>query len=93
MKSMKFMLSGGLLILFGPLMANLDINFSGLAVICWVVGVPLFIAGLIIPGEQQKAPAPPDDLPQKECPNCGKRHDFDYPKCPHCGHDYTAKGN
>ena len=25
------------------------------------------------------------------CPSCGKPHDFDYPACPHCGHDYQAK--
>ncbi len=23
-------------------------------------------------------------LPQVKCPNCGKTHDFDYPKCPFC---------
>lgn len=27
-------------------------------------------------------------LPQRQCPNCGKKHDFDYPKCPFCKHDY-----
>lgn len=27
-------------------------------------------------------------LPQKECPNCGKTHDFDYPKCPFCKYEY-----
>lgn len=25
------------------------------------------------------------DLPQKTCPACGRKYDFDYPKCPHCG--------
>lgn len=29
-----------------------------------------------------------DSLPQKTCPKCGNRHDFDYPKCPNCGHKY-----
>ena len=29
-----------------------------------------------------------DELPQKQCPNCGKRHDFDYPKCPFCKYAY-----
>ncbi len=23
-----------------------------------------------------------------KCPNCGKQHDFDYPKCPFCKYDY-----
>lgn len=27
-------------------------------------------------------------LPQKTCPGCGNKHDFDYPKCPYCGFDY-----
>lgn len=22
------------------------------------------------------------------CPNCGKKHDIDYPKCPHCKYQY-----
>lgn len=28
------------------------------------------------------------NLPQKECPNCGNIHDFDYPKCPNCKYLY-----
>ena len=31
-----------------------------------------------------------DALPQKQCPRCGKLHDFDYPKCPFCKYDYNA---
>ena len=27
-------------------------------------------------------------LPQVKCPSCGRSHDFDYPKCPFCGHRY-----
>ena len=30
-------------------------------------------------------------LPQKQCPKCGKMHDFDYPKCPFCQHNYYSK--
>ena len=30
-------------------------------------------------------------LPQKTCPACGTVHDFDYPKCPNCKHDYYGK--
>lgn len=26
--------------------------------------------------------------PQRKCPNCGREHDFDYPKCPFCSYDY-----
>ncbi len=29
-----------------------------------------------------------DELPQKTCPSCGTVHDFDYPKCPKCKHQY-----
>ena len=29
-----------------------------------------------------------EGLPQTTCPHCGRRHDFDYPKCPFCGHEY-----
>ena len=30
-----------------------------------------------------------DKMPQKQCPNCGKWHDFDYPKCPFCKYNYN----
>ena len=26
------------------------------------------------------------EIMQVTCPNCGKKCDMDYPKCPHCGH-------
>ena len=29
-----------------------------------------------------------DDTPKKTCPDCGTVHDFDYPKCPKCKHEY-----
>ncbi|MBQ3184109.1 MAG: hypothetical protein IJB57_10655 [Clostridia bacterium] len=29
-----------------------------------------------------------DDLPKKTCPVCGTVHDFDYPQCPKCKHNY-----
>lgn len=29
-----------------------------------------------------------EGLPQKQCPKCGKQHDFDYPRCPFCKYDY-----
>ena len=31
-----------------------------------------------------------EELPQNQCPKCGKLHDFDYPKCPFCNFDYDA---
>ena len=30
-------------------------------------------------------------MPLKKCPTCGREHDFDYPRCPYCKHDYYAK--
>lgn len=87
MKGIKMMLTGGLLILLGPLMANLDISFSGMMVLLWVIGVPLFIAGLCS-SDRKAEPYQLEDLPQKKCPSCGKSHDFDYPKCPYCDHEY-----
>jgi len=30
----------------------------------------------------------PSALPQTACPICGRRHDFDCPRCPFCGHEY-----
>ena len=91
MKSVKFMITGALLILLGPVLSTLDIWFSGFHAICWVVGIPLFVIGLWMPAEGTSAPEPDEELPQKECPECGKRHDFAYPRCPYCGHDYQAK--
>ena len=29
-----------------------------------------------------------DQLPQKECPACGRSIDFDYPKCPYCKQEF-----
>lgn len=91
MKALKFMITGAPLILLGPVMANLDMDFSGFMMICWFVGVPLFLLGLLMPADGFKVEKQTDDLPQKTCPHCGKSHDFDYPKCPHCGHDYQAR--
>ena len=28
------------------------------------------------------------ELPQRKCPECGTEHDFDYPRCPKCKHNY-----
>ena len=28
------------------------------------------------------------ELPDKECPGCGLRVDFDYPKCPCCDYEF-----
>ena len=46
--------------------------------------------------EEEPEEQPEDDgegdeefvAPQVRCPKCHREHDFDYPKCPHCDHDY-----
>ena len=30
----------------------------------------------------------PAEMPQRTCPHCGFKHDFDYPKCPKCAYNY-----
>jgi len=35
----------------------------------------------------KNTPAEPmDQIAKVPCPSCGKKHDMDYPKCPHCNH-------
>ncbi len=38
--------------------------------------------------EFYRAESTEEEMPQKQCPKCGKKHDFDYPKCPYCKYDY-----
>ena len=65
MKAIKFMISGAMLILLGPIMSLVDFSFSGFMVICWFVGVPLFVAGLIVPADGAKPPKQLEDFPQQ----------------------------
>lgn len=37
---------------------------------------------------QAEAASQENDIAQIKCPQCGKRHDMDYPKCPFCKHRY-----
>lgn len=32
-----------------------------------------------------------NQIEQRICPECGKKHDIDYPKCPYCKHSYITK--
>ncbi len=66
----------------------------------WILGdIPNLIAGAlkvdiyICPSCQRLAffaaeEGKQDGFPTKACPRCGCVHDFDYPKCPKCKHDY-----
>ena len=87
----KVMLTGIFLLvlgMFGYVMdAGFFMEFSGL---CLIAGVIVFVVGLFIPMHKKNAIID-EELPQRQCPRCGKKHDFDYPKCPHCDFDYLAK--
>ena len=88
----KVMLSGIMLLLIGIFFYVADgtgvyMDLSGL---CFLLGIIVFIVGLCIPWQMGNAIID-DNLPQKNCPQCGKQHDFDYPKCPHCDYDYYHK--
>lgn len=39
-------------------------------------------------GEDEKNDS---SLAQMQCPNCGKKHDIDYPKCPFCNYSYIKR--
>ena len=70
----------------------------------WILGdIPNLIAGAIevsiyiCPACQKlefyaRQEPTDNELPQKTCPNCGTIHDFDFPKCTKCKHDYNKKG-
>ena len=87
----KVMLTGIFLLVLGSFLYIIDygffMEFSGL---CLIAGVIIFVVGLFIP-MHMRDPVIDDELPQKICPQCGKKHDFDYPVCPYCNFDYSAK--
>ncbi len=91
MKAIKLMILGALLILLGPIMSAIDVYWNGFHLVCWIIGIPVFLVGIAMPAGGFKTPKQDEELPQKQCPSCAKMHDFDYPQCPHCGHDYQAK--
>ena len=87
----KVMLTGIFLLVLGSFLLQADygffMEFSGF---CLIAGVIVFAVGLFIPMHKQDAILD-ESLPQRQCPQCGKQHDFDYPKCPHCDFDYLRK--
>ena len=85
----KLMLTGIMLLLIGTFLYVADDWNMEIAAICFLFGILIFIVGLLVP-TRKKAPVPEETLPQKRCPRCGENHDFDYPKCPYCDHDYYS---
>ena len=84
----KVMLLGLMLVLVATFLTAADDGFvMDVAGFCFVAGIITFLVGLFIP-MQKGDPVIDDTLPQRKCPKCGKEHDFDYPKCPHCNHNY-----
>lgn len=87
----KVMLTGIFLILVATFLTAADAGFvMDVAGLCFIGGIITFMVGLFIPMHKQDAIVD-DSLPQRQCPQCGKKHDFDYPQCPHCGFDYSGR--
>lgn len=97
MTSIKMMLTGIMFVLVSIFLLGVRIiNKSGvtldiLAIILIIVGVVLFLCGLIIvPLLERKTDDSSDEegdnISKTVCPNCNKEHDIDYPKCPYCKH-------
>ena len=83
----------------GTAMRNAGIETLQLGQTGWILGdLPNLLAGGLEVGiwvcpacgklEFYSTAAAPEPMPTKTCPNCGKIHDFDYPKCPYCGFHY-----
>lgn len=87
----KVMLTGIMLLLIGTFLIAADISNMDFAAGCFFVGIGVFVAGLLIPWDGRGKTVVNEELPQRKCPKCGKEHDFDYPRCPFCDHDYTAR--
>ena len=87
----KVMLTGIFLILVATFLTAADAGFvMDVAGLCFIGGIITFMVGLFIPMHKQDAIVD-DSLPQRQCPQCGKKHDFDYPQGPHCGFDYSGR--
>ena len=59
-----------------------------LARIAFPIGIIITLIGLFVDrpyGDEDEGNA----IEKTICPNCGKKHDIDYPKCPYCKHQYT----
>ena len=87
---LKVMLTGMMLLLIGIFLYLADDWNMEISALCFIAGIIFFIVGLFIPDHKKDA-VMDETLPQKKCPRCGKEHDFDYPKCPHCDYDYSGR--
>ena len=85
----KVMLAGIMLLLIAVFFYVADGNgvYMDISGLCFIAGIITFLVGLFIP-QEKRAAAIDDELPQRQCPRCGKMHDFDYPQCPFCDYSY-----
>ena len=89
MRPVKIMFTAAFMLLWAILLACMDDGNFEIASYLAFAASAVFLVGLLDNGS--KTPARDDRLPQKRCPKCDRLHDFDYPRCPQCGHDYTAQ--
>jgi len=90
LSALKVMLTGMTLLLISGCITAADQFMNDFAAFFFLAGIGVFIAGLCIPWYGGKVEMD-DRLPQRTCPKCGREHDFDFPKCPHCGYDYLGR--
>ena len=91
LSSLKVMLSGMMLLLVAICITAAEQFMNGLAAFLFLAGMITFVVGLFIPWYPKTTVTMDERLPQKTCPKCGKQHDFDFHKCPYCGHDYLGR--
>lgn len=93
MKAIIAMLTGVMLMLIGIFL--LLIGADGFALLFAVLGVVAFLLGVIegLYGFKKLSDvgSPYVQIAQRVCPECGEKHDVDYPRCPYCGHRYEEE--
>ncbi len=87
----KVMLTGLMIVLIGTFLFVADDGNGEVSAFCFILGILIFVIGLFIPWNKKSVPIKNEDLLQRKCPKCGKTHDFDYPKCPYCYHEYNGR--
>jgi len=96
MKVIVAMLTGIMFLLAGIFL--LLLGGEGIALIFAAVGVIVFILGCVegiygVKANSTGGTSYEQPTPQKQCPGCGEKHDFDYPRCPWCGYDHENPEN
>lgn len=87
MRFLKFLLSGIMLGILSLFLFAVDMTGTA-SVIAMLCAIVVFVIGLLMGKDDGSEHQNDNSLPQKLCPSCHKKHDFDFPKCPFCGHEY-----